>query len=226
MMIINLHTHFKLSGEQKGLINHPVQMEFHPEPDQYYSAGLHPWDLDESMNEEWLSSLKEVAAHPQVLAVGECGLDRSIETSPDRQKPAFLKQVEIAENYEKPLILHAVRTYSDLLQIKKTRSGTTRWILHGYTGNTETTKQLLNQDFYFSFGAALLRNQDKLNQSLCTVPLDHLFFETDENMVPIESIYIFASSVLRLPLAELKETVSRNFEMIFKRWKTGRNEQL
>jgi Tat protein secretion system quality control protein TatD with DNase activity len=72
----------------------------------------------------------------------------------------------------------------------------------------------------------LLRNQEKLNQSLCTVPLDHLFFETDEDMVPIESIYIFASSVLGLPLAELKETVSKNFQTIFKRWETGRNEQL
>lgn len=215
-MIINLHTHFKLSGEQKGLMNHPVQMEFHPEPDQYYSAGLHPWYLDESMNEEWLVSLEQIIAHPQVLAVGECGLDRSIEISPDRQKPAFLKQIEIAENYEKPLIIHAVRTYSDLLRIKKTRPGATRWILHGYTGNMETTKQLNHQDFYFSFGAALLSNQEKLNQSLCTVPLDHLFFETDENIIPIETIYIFASSVLGLPLAELIETINNNFQMIFK----------
>jgi len=225
-MIINLHTHFKLSGEQKGLVNHPVQMEFHPEPDQCYSAGLHPWYLDESMNEEWLSHLEQVAAHPQVLAVGECGLDRSIEIPPEQQKPLFLKQVEIAEHNHKPLILHAVRTYSDLLQIKKARPGTVRWILHGYTGNPETTKQLIDQDFYFSFGAALLRDQEKLNRSLRKIPINHLFFETDENMVPIESIYIFASSVIGLSLAELEETINRNFRMIFGKWETGRNEQL
>lgn len=225
-MIVNLHTHFKLSGTQKGLVNHPVQLEFHPEPDQYYSVGLHPWHLDDSVNDDWPTYLAQLATHQQVLAIGECGLDRSIETSPDRQKQAFLKQVEVAERNNKPLILHAVRAYSDLLEIKKTRPGTVRWILHGYTGNPETTQQLIGHDFYFSFGTALLKDQEKLNRSLREVPLDHLFFETDEKMVPIESIYIFASSVIGLTLTELKETVTRNFQMIFRRWKTGRNEQL
>jgi TatD DNase family protein len=224
-MIVNLHTHFKLPGNQKGLLNHPVQMVFHPEPDQYYSAGLHPWYLNESMNKEWLSDLEKLATHPQVLAIGECGLDRSIEISPEQQKTSFLKQVEIAEYFHKPLILHAVRTYSDLLQVKKARSGTVSWILHGYTGNPETTRQLIDQDFYFSFGAALLRNQEKLNQSLHEIPLNRLFFETDETIVPIESIYIFASSVIGLSLTELEEIISRNFR-IFEKWETGRNEPL
>lgn len=215
-MIINLHTHFKLSGEQKGLINHPVQTDFHPEPDQFYSAGLHPWHLDELRNDEWLAHLEQLAAHPQVLAIGECGLDRSIEIPIDRQRRHFLEQVGIAEYYRKPLILHAVRTYSDLLQIKKTRPETVGWILHGYSGSPETTKQLIERDFYFSFGTTLLRDQEKLNRSLCEVPPDRLFFETDETIVPIESIYIFASSVIGVTLAELKETVNRNFRMIFK----------
>jgi len=225
-MIINLHAHFQLSPEQTGLINHPVQMDFHPEPDQYYSAGLHPWDLDVLMNDKWLLSLEKIITHPQVLAVGECGLDRSIETPVDRQKAAFISQVELAEKYTKPLILHAVRSYSDLLQIKKTRTGTVPWILHGYQGSPEITRQLIGQGFCFSFGAALLNDQEKLNSSLRLVPPDHLFFETDDKMVPIESIYIFASSVTGITPAELKANVSRNFCTIFKKWETGRNEQL
>lgn len=224
--MVNLHTHDPLPKGQTGLVSHPVQVEFHPEPDQYYSVGLHPWHLNELLNEEWLSSLEQMAAHPRVLAVGECGLDRSIETSPDQQEPAFIRQIEIADKYEKPLILHAVRTYSDLLRIKKARSGTVAWVIHNYNGNTETTRQLIRHGFFFSFGAVLLKDQEKLNSSLRLVPLDRLFFETDESMIPVESIYIFAASVLKLPVAELKKIIRKNFQMTFKRWETGRNEQL
>jgi TatD DNase family protein len=225
-MIVNLHTHFKLPVGQTGLVSHPVQLEFHPEPGQYYSTGLHPWSLNEAPNEEWFSLLEQLAVHPQVLAVGECGLDRSIETPPDQQEAAFIRQVEIAEKYSNPIILHAVRTWYDLIRIKKNRTVNVAWILHGYNGNAETTRQLIRQDFYFSFGTALLKDQEKLNQSLRMIPLDRLFFETDESMVPIESIYIFASAVLKLSITELKETVCENFQMTFKRWENGRNEQL
>lgn len=224
-MIINLHTHFKLPEEQTGLVTHPVQMEFRPEAGQYYSVGLHPWNLDDLSNEEWLSDLIQLTGHPQVLAIGECGLDRSIETPVEQQEPVFIRQIEIAEKSGNPLILHAVRSYSDLLRIKKTRPGTVTWILHGYNGNTETTRQLLAHDFYFSWGPALLKDQEKLNKSLRLIPLDHLFFETDESMVSIESIYIFVASVLQLPVEELIKTIYKNFQSIFKKWETGRNER-
>ncbi len=224
-MIVNLHTHFKLPEEQAGLVSHPVHLEFQPEPGQYYSAGLHPWDLNDLSDEGWLSTLERLSRLPQVLAIGECGLDRSIETPVEMQEPAFIRQVEIAERSGKPLILHAVRSYSDLLRIKKARPGTVPWILHGFNGNTETMRQLVAQDFYFSFGPALLKDQKKLNQSLRSAPLDHLFFETDESIVPIESIYIFAASVLQLSVEELTKIICKNFQTIFKKWETGRNEQ-
>ncbi len=225
MTIINLHTHFKLSGEQTGLVDHSVLAEFRPEPDQIYSVGLHPWFLQEEQNGSWLSQVEKLATHPQVLAIGECGLDRSIEIPVEKQLPVFCRQIEIAEKMQKPLILHAVRSYSDLLQIKKSRIVSVPWILHGYHGNADTTRQLIGQGYFFSFGAALLKDQEKLNQSLRLVPADHLFFETDEMLVPVESIYNFASSVLGMHPTKLKETVYQNFQRIFKGWQTGRNEQ-
>ncbi|MGD9558332.1 MAG: TatD family hydrolase [Mangrovibacterium sp.] len=223
--LINLHIHQRPSGEETGLINHPVQEEFLPEPGRFYSAGIHPWHLDAQMNESWLSELERLIRHPQVLAIGECGIDRSTGIPLDQQEPVFIRQAELAEEHPKPLILHAVRSYSDLLRIRKARRFKTEWVLHGFTGNDETTKQLLKQGFFFSFGAALLKDKAALNESLRLVPLSQLFFETDEQAVPVKTIYNFASSVLGISVEKLKETVGENFERIFRPWETGRNEQ-
>lgn len=216
MKLINLHSHFELPGEQLGLVNHSVLLPFEPKADQSYSVGLHPWDLDQATGRRWLEKLESQVNHPQVLAVGECGLDRSLETPIDRQLDYFLSQVELADKYAKPLILHAVRSYSDLLQLKKQRPTSTPWILHGYQGNAETTKQLSRLGFCFSIGTALLNDRDKLNQSLAAIPADQLFFETDESTVNIESIYIFAAKQLNIPLQKLQQQVFDNFQRLFR----------
>jgi len=215
MKVVNLHMHFNVSGGLVGLRNHQIQLDFMPETGQYYSVGLHPWQVDRSSGEE-LAVLENLALHPQVLAIGECGLDRSIETALSEQKKFFIRQVEIAEKNKMPLILHAVKTYSDLLQLKKSRPGTAiPWILHGYNGNAEVTHQLVRQGFYFSFGPSLLEDREKINRSLKLVPLDHLFFETDESDVPVERIYTFAAPFLGLAAEELQAVVRANFKHVF-----------
>ncbi|MGD9930266.1 MAG: TatD family hydrolase [Mangrovibacterium sp.] len=217
MKLVNLHTHLPLGNNQTGLINHPAQLDFLPKPGQYYSAGLHPWDIPDEGAIELLEQLARLSNHPQVLAIGECGIDRSIETPIDLQQAIFTQQIELAENLHKPLIIHAVRTYSDLLQLKKSSRSTVPWILHSYSGNAETTRQLIKQGFFFSFGAALLKNQAKLNQSLLLVPPGRLFLETDESTVNIESIYIFAASLFGMAVSELQTTVFDNFQRIINR---------
>ncbi|WP_423128659.1 TatD family hydrolase [Gaoshiqia sp. Z1-71] len=217
MKLVNLHTHFSLNEQQTGLINHAVQLDFHPLPGRYYSVGLHPWDIRANEADKLILQTEQLSAHPQVLAIGECGLDRSIETSPEIQQTYFIRQAGIAEKLQKPLIIHAVRTYADLLQLKKSMKTSIPWILHGYTGNEETTRQLIKHGFCFSFGVALLKNSGKLNRSLQLVPPERLFFETDESTVNIESIYIFAASMLGLSPNGLQSVVWENFQRITKR---------
>lgn len=215
MKLINLHTHFPLTGQQIGLVNHNVLLPFEPKEDQRYSVGLHPWDLDQVTNNQWLETLESLLAHPQVLAVGECGIDRRLETPLEKQVRFFRLQVELAEKLGKPLILHAVRSYSDLLQLKKQSGSKLPWILHGYQGGVETTKQLAQMDFCFSLGAALLNDRQKLNQSLREIPLSQLFFETDESAENIESIYIFAAGQLKTTAEKLNNQVLKNYQRIF-----------
>ena len=215
LKLVNLHTHFPLTGQQIGMVNHNVLLPFEPKADQFYSVGLHPWDLDQAKDNKWLEILESLLVHPQVLALGECGIDRTLETPIEKQILFFQRQVDLADRLGKPLILHSVRSYSDLLQLKKQRTSKLPWILHGYQGNAETTKQLAQMGFCFSLGAVLLNDRQKLNQSLREIPLSQLFFETDESTENIESIYIFAAGQLKTTAEKLRNQVFENYQHIF-----------
>ena len=110
-----------------------------------------------------------------MLAIGECGLDRSIKIGFADQILCFRQQVMIANKYCKPLIIHCVRAYSDLLKLKKEDKSDLPWIIHGYNGNLETTLNLIKHGFYFSVGEQLLRNASK-HEVLRLIPLEHMFF--------------------------------------------------
>ena len=217
MKTVNLHSHSSLPDHQIGWVNHSLPSAFHPGKNQMYSAGLHPWNLDEVTQGNWEEQLNAILQHPQVLAVGECGIDRTLETSVEQQLAFFLPQLKLAEKFHKPVILHAVRSYSDLLRLKKECQSRIPWILHGYQGNAETTRQLVRQGFFFSFGKTLLNDRKKLNQSLQEIPMSQLFFETDEHTETIESIYIFAGKLLHIGEEVLKKQVFENYQQLFEK---------
>lgn len=215
MNFVDIHTHNLLENGQTGIIDYPLQIPFLPKIGQYYSVGIHPWFVNKFDDVMWRNKLEKLADHPQVAAIGECGMDRVVKNSLKLQKKFFISQLEIAEEKQMPVIIHAVHTYSDLLEISKNRYHSVPWIIHGYNGNAETTELLLHKDFYFSFGASLLKNQKKLNISLLKVPFDRLFFETDESTVSIESIYKFSSELLNKSIEELQKIVLNNFNCMF-----------
>ena len=216
MKFINIHTHSHLSSDAIELINHQVQDEWNPQIGRLYSVGFHPWYVHQYEHDEMISLVDNLSKYEDVLAIGECGLDRHIENLIEIQENVFIKQVEIAERVQKPLIIHSVKTYPDLIRIKKARKVEIPWILHGYNGNTETTMQLLKHDFYFSFGAAILNDLPKLNESLKLIPLNRLFFETDIQSEKIKTIYTFAATVLKCSVEELKTLIFNNFKQVFK----------
>lgn len=215
MPLVNIHTHHQQPGDSIQLINHLPQQAFPEHSDASYSSGLHPWYIRDTNNNALLEKLELLAAQNQIMAIGECGLDRTIETPLQLQEELFIQQVELAERYQKPLILHVVKSYPDIIRIKKSRKSSIPWILHAYQGNQQTTQQLLAHDFYFSFGTQLLRRPQKLQNSLKQIPLEKLFFETDDSTEKIETIYIFAAQILGLTVTALQELVFNNYQRIF-----------
>lgn len=213
-MFVDIHTHKIKPGASVQILNVFAQYLDEKIPDQLFSAGIHPWHLETVNIETCLEALDKACRLKNLAAVGECGLDKLTKTTFARQKNIFERQVFLAEKYNKPLIIHSVKTSNEVLLLKKERRSSIPWILHGFHGNQETTKQLLRHDFYFSVGESLLRNS-KLQQVLRQIPVDRLFFESDEREIPIEKIYLFAAKIFETDIDQLIEAIAANFKKLF-----------
>ena len=211
-MFVNIHSHNVLPADSMGILNYRYSGSFEPADGNFYSIGIHPYDVEYAGL--WLNSLEKLLSYSQVKAVGECGLDRFTDVSFELQQHVFEHHIALSEKFRKPLILHAVRTYSDMLGIKKKQKSAVPWILHGYQGTLETTMQLVKAGFYFSFGPTLLKTE-KLDESVKRVPLERLFFETDECQIHVSQVYCKAASCLEIDIAELQSIVYNNFAYLF-----------
>jgi TatD DNase family protein len=182
----------------------------------YYSVGLHPWLLESSPDiSDLMLKVEQKAGLKNILAVGECGLDKMIRIDMTIQEKVFTDHVAIAEKVSKPLIIHCVKTFNELMQLKRKLHNTTPWILHGFKGSPELAEQLLLQGFLFSFGKALLNSESKALRSLPYIPDDCIFFETDESDLNISDLYSAASVYKNCPVEELDSRIQSNFNRIF-----------
>jgi TatD DNase family protein len=171
-----------------------------------YCMGIHPWYL-EKLEQQFVELEESLQENANIIAIGEAGLDKSKGGDYDLQKEVFRRQIILSEKYKKPLILHSVRSHSEVLRIKKQMKPKMPWVLHGFEGNAEIGLQLINVGIYLSVGEAILKKK-KLRNALPHFPLGKLFFETDESKFDIEMIYLEYSKIKNIPLQILcKEVV-------------------
>lgn len=214
MQLINLHTHRTEETGNIQILNVFAQDLTLNEPAFLFSSGLHPWHIAKVNPEECFQAIDRAAEQKNMLAIGECGLDRSINTVFALQEWCFKQQVQIANNHRKPLIIHCVRAYSDLQKHKKENKSGLPWIIHGYYGNLETTLSLIKHDFYFSIGEKLLKDKTK-HDIFRSIPIERLFLETDESELTIAEIYSVAAPILNIDENELTQILANNFKAIF-----------
>lgn len=211
---IDLHTHRLKSKTFIQIQNTYAQDLPFPDETVFYSTGIHPWHLGMVNLDVCLHSIELASTQKNMLAVGECGLDGSTTIDFALQERYFRKQIAIAEKYSKPLIIHCVRAFSDLIKIKKETRTSVPWIIHGFQGNHQTALQLIRHDFYFSVGEPLLTNQSK-REILSILPAERLFFETDDRETSINTIYILAAQLLKTNEETLSENILENFIRVF-----------
>ena len=214
MQLFDLHTHRANDSKTIQILNVFAQDLPLVEPDYLFSAGLHPWHIEKVNLEECFQEIDRAARQKNMLAIGECGLDRSIKTDFAFQKQCFEQQILIAEKYDKPLIIHCVRAYSDLIKLKKEGKSGVPWIIHGYHGNLVTILSLIKHGFHFSVGERLLKDESKQG-IFRTIPIERLFLETHESKLPIVQIYSMAAQILKLDENELTQIIARNFVSVF-----------
>ncbi|MBM4765325.1 TatD family hydrolase [Bacillus sp. B15-48] len=147
----------------------------------YASVGWHPVDAID-MTEEDLAWLRELSAHPKVVALGEMGLDYYWDKSPkDIQKDVFRKQIRLAKEVKLPIIIHNREATADIVEIlKEERASEVGGIMHCYSGSVEIAKECVELNFYISLGGPVtFKNAKKPKEVAAAIPLDRLLIETD-----------------------------------------------
>ena len=176
----DFHTHNLQAEAGEAIINIPREWLLHPKlfkprDGALYSAGIHPWWTEDRASTELMADhLPQLLAHPQVVAVGECGLDALQGASLDEQESILLFQFRLAEEMHLPVTLHIVRTFDRLLHLCKLMPHHAPWTVHGFRGKPALARQLLAAGLNLSYGKK--RNEE----SYLITPPDRRFEETDD----------------------------------------------
>jgi TatD DNase family protein len=210
---INLHTHrFSNDSEVIEVVNqYPWEFDaLIPN----YSIGIHPWYIDEKRLESDLACITEKLQLAPCLALGECGLDKRIDIPMSLQISVFKKQLEIVKQTKKPIVLHCVAAFDEMIAIKKEMKLENPMIIHGFSKNEQVAQLLLNNGFYLSFGKYLLRNPE-MEKVFKFASENQILLETDTIEESIYEVYEKAAAVKGISLAEMKAIVFDNFSRIF-----------
>ncbi|MBN8641480.1 MAG: TatD family hydrolase [Flavobacteriales bacterium] len=214
MEYFNLHTHRRTFDVDTLELLNQYPWEFDATFPQY-SIGIHPWHIDENRLESDLNIIEEKLQLNECLALGECGLDKRIEIPMELQISVFERQIALAEKYQKPLVLHLVAAFQELIEIKNRLNISVPIVIHGFSKNEQVAKQLIDNGFYISFGKYLLRNPE-LKSVFLSVPDDRFFLETDMIEETLEQVYNLAANYKNITVDDLKSKVNSNFNTVFK----------
>lgn len=208
MQLFDFHHHH--SHVENGIYNLKL---FENAPQHSFSVGIHPQDVV-TKPEEALDWLKSISQNPQCLAIGECGLDGLMDTSEKAQNDVFDQQINWANEIRKPLIIHCVRRFSEILRHKKIAK--VPMIIHGFNKKKSIADSMQETGFYLSFGRSLLDNLS-LQTVFREFPIDRIFLETDDKNFNIEELYDLASVIKNMSIENLAQQIKNNLTEIQKK---------
>lgn len=208
---IDIHTHHVSPDHGVCVLNNRL---IHDEPyhtTTLFSIGVHPWDAG-LVGEGRMAELERWLKHPHCLALGECGLDKVQGPDLQLQKTVFGAQLVLAEAYRKPVIIHCVKAFDELMELAGPYASKLPLIIHGFHKSSQLAAQLIGKGFFLSLNPTLLHREAF---DFTVIPLDRLFLETDmRSELPIQVIYRQAALRFNVAEDELKEKISRNFESL------------
>ncbi|MDA3818522.1 MAG: TatD family hydrolase [Prolixibacteraceae bacterium] len=215
---IDIHTHNSdtnlITRKILNLLLHKIE-QYEITPHSLYSAGWHPWYINKYNIDFIEKEIEKYSSLPNIIAIGECGIDRAIDISIDLQKKVFLLHINASKKHKKPLIIHSVRAYSDILQTLNEENYDGPLILHGYRGNIQQVRQFAKFNTCYSFGSAIMKSK-KNASTLEQTPVEKLFFETDDEDISIEKIYLRAAEIRKVSTEELKKQIEINFNTLWR----------
>ncbi len=179
-------------------------------PKGFFSVGIHPWYINHNWEVEF-EKIKDLSQQENCVVIGECGLDGLIKIPEELQRKIFLKHTEWAQTIGKPLTIHCVRRFPEIIHLTKKIS--VPKVIHGFNKNKDTAQSLLENGFHLSFGKAALHNVS-LQNILREVPEDRIFLETDDEDFNIEELYQKTAEIRQTSPEKIQELIAYNFEKI------------
>jgi TatD DNase family protein len=194
-------------------------------PHIFATVGVHPHEASKA-SEETFERMKELLAHPKVVAIGEIGLDYHYDFSPrEVQREVFSRQLAMAR---KPVVIHTREAWDDTLRLLREHLGVTG-VFHCFSGGPEEAEQVLAMGFYISFaGVVTFPKALRIQEAARRVPRDRLLVETDAPyLAPVpkrgkrnEPAFV-VETARRLaelrgePLEQIAAAATENFQRLF-----------
>lgn len=217
MVLYDIHTHLqsfsKINGYDIEYILNTYPFDFEEVKRKqplahYFSCGIHPWYSENYKTQ--FDLLKEIVrSNSSIVAIGEIGLDKVKGLDIATQMQIFRMQAQLAEEMDKPVIIHCVKAWDELIALKRELNPPQPWVIHGYRGGLEQTKQLLKFGFYFSIGE--FYNTDAIKE----IPLTSLFLETDMSDISVFTIYHNVAADMGVIVTKLIDIVGKNVSNTF-----------
>lgn len=148
--------------------------------DRLYGAiGVHPSEA-QKYDDNAENRIKEILKNPKIVGIGEVGLDYYWDKSfVDLQKEIFIKQIEIANEFNKPLIVHERDAHADSFEILK-KYAKTKVLFHCFSGSVEFAKQCINEGYKLAFGGVVtFKNAKVAKEVVKNIALENIMLETD-----------------------------------------------
>lgn len=212
LLYINIHRHLPAMADEWAIQNLYKDFDATRLP-VLFSAGLHPWYLTKENWRNQLEQVKKLCSDNRMLALGEAGLDKISETDYDCQKEVFIAQIILANQVKKPMIIHCVRAYEDVMQLLRKHQNKVPVIFHGFNKGLALAEQLVSEGYYLSFGKDLQRPH--MHETFAATPLNNIFLETDDADIPIKSVYEIAADIRHISTEELSLQLKQNLHTVF-----------
>ncbi|MBL6448263.1 TatD family hydrolase [Fulvivirga sp. 29W222] len=230
----------------KLLFNRPVTLDFHTHkvrhqdnpniveivslhlgkddpPEGPYTVGKHPWWTEDILSPDEANEMKAHFGSTNCVALGEMGLDNLKGPSMQVQMDILRSQLQVADELNAAVIIHCVRAYHQLLQVKGEFPSIKNWCIHGYGRNVTLALQLIDAGFYISL-MPQPHKPEKFSELLHAIPANRIFLETDSMPdVSIENIYLQASNALGISIEKLKDQFTNNANTFFDYELAGKN---
>lgn len=211
MIYINIHSH--KTKPSAGTITNCLNSFNQLPTSGFYSIGMHPWYIKAEEAENQFTELAQVATQNNVLAIGECGLDKVCKTDFELQQKYFIKQIQLANTLNKPLIIHCVKAYNEVTNLLQQQNLQVPVIFHGFNKNEVLAKELVNNGYYLSFGKHLLN--PSVSNTFKNISIEKIFLETDDSDISIEELYRIAALQKNIEVETLINQITNNASRVF-----------